>query len=82
MELRYAQLMKQQEKMVQEMEKSVAHRETIVLRTELENKKSSKQVSAVSVRSRSIRPLTTQCTSFKMSTKLTGNSDARTGNRR
>jgi len=44
MELRYSQLMKQQEKMVQEMEKSVAHRETIVLRTEVENKKSSKQV--------------------------------------
>jgi len=44
MELRYAQLMKQQEKMVQEMEKSVAQRETIVLRTELENKKSSKKV--------------------------------------
>jgi len=44
MELRYAQLMKQQEKMVQEMEKSVAHREMIVLRTEIENKKSSKQV--------------------------------------
>ena len=46
MELRYAQLMKQQEKMVQEMEKSVAQREIIVLRTELENKMSSKKVYA------------------------------------
>jgi len=44
MELRYAQLMKQQEKMVQEMERSVAHREIIVNRTEGENKTSSKKV--------------------------------------
>jgi len=44
MELRYAQLMKQQEKMVQEMEKSVSHREIIVTRTEAENKRSSSKV--------------------------------------
>jgi len=44
MELRYAQLMKQQEKMVQEMEKSVSHREIIVTRTEAENKRSTKKV--------------------------------------
>jgi len=44
MELRYAQLMKQQEKMIQEMEKSVSKREIIVTRTEAENKMSSKKV--------------------------------------
>lgn len=44
MELRYAQLMKQQEKMIQEMEKSVAHRENIVIRSEAESTKSSKKV--------------------------------------
>jgi len=44
MELRYSQLMKQQEKMIQEMEKSVAHRENIVTRTELENKTGAKKV--------------------------------------
>jgi len=44
MELRYAQLMKQQEKMVQDMEKSVSHREIIVTRTEAADKTSSKRV--------------------------------------
>jgi len=44
MELRYAQLMKQQEKMIQEMEKSVSKREIIVNRTDTESKMSSKKV--------------------------------------
>jgi len=44
MELRYAQLMKQQEKMVQEMEKSVSRREVIVNQTDAENKMSAKKV--------------------------------------
>jgi len=47
MELRYGQMMKQQEKMVQEMEKSVSKREIIVNRTDAENKMSTKKVVVV-----------------------------------
>jgi len=47
MELRYGQMMKQQEKMVQEMEKSVSRREIIVNRTDAENKMSTKKVVVV-----------------------------------
>jgi chromosome segregation ATPase len=57
MEVRYSQLMKQQEKMIQEMEKSVSRRETIAIRGEAQSKNSNKKIVTKNVLHRELAEL-------------------------